>query len=212
MSVVYVRNFHSSIPGGGCFFGDLLRPGLLLQALKFLPPLFRCPINHPFLHTQHPAFSQFFHHLFRLLHAHFPQDVVHFGQLPTFKCPLQTRRERLEYLSSFDLDLLGRQLRRDVDVYASIGINCVKLNLLGLRSLGIGFFLFGEFCASSADPSICSVDIFLKEFLSLMSGSCNPDVFLVFIIAMEFMGNVYRLKKSPTPSLPRDRQYCKSRP
>lgn len=97
-------------------------------------------------------------------------------------------------------------------MYAGIGINCVKLNLLGLDGLGTGFFLFGEFCASSADPSICSVDIFLKEFLSLMSGSGNPDRFLVLIIEVEVKGNVYRLKKSPTPSLPRDRQYCKSRP
>lgn len=97
-------------------------------------------------------------------------------------------------------------------MYASIGINCVKLNLLGLGGLGIGFFLFGEFCASGADPSICSVDIFLKEFLSLMSGSGDPDMVLVLIDAMEVKGNGYRLKKSPTPSLPRDRQYCKSRP
>lgn len=76
----------------------------------------------------------------------------------------------------------------------------MKLNLLGLGSLGFGFFLFGEFCTSRANSSICSVDIFLKDFLSLMSRSGNPNkiLVLVFVVKVEGM-QCLPLEEKPYP-------------
>lgn len=76
----------------------------------------------------------------------------------------------------------------------------MKLNLLGLGSLGTGFFLFGEFCTSRANPSICGVDIFLKHFLSLMSSSGNPNINLVSMIAVKVEGmQCLPLEEKPYP-------------
>ena len=93
-----------------------------------------------------------------------------------------------------------------------VGVYSVELDLLDLCGFGVCGALGGEVGGAGSDAVVGVVDVVEEDFLGLVAwgGYSGRWVSGCFESGVEVFG-AYRLKKRPTPSLPRERQYWSRR-
>lgn len=106
---------------------------------------------------------------------------------------------------------------------ARIGVNSVKLDLLRFSGFGVRRSVLSNFSRTRTDTGVGVVNVVEEYFLGLMSGCCDSvsasqpsrrsfqEDEQSMKDSLQGYVRAYRLKNSPTPSLPNERQYCRSR-